>query len=336
MVWALSMLVRPGSDLFAAVLHEAIHAVQRKIDSNVENEIVSARRIKPCWLKAAVATLLLAFCANAAAQNRAAWEKLSAKEDNFSVLIPVTPEIRSRREFTFGPDGEGVNEERIASAYYNGVVYIVRMYETSNPKRLFSKYPEIFRLSNADASTITVSGIAGKQFLKKADGYFHLIRLFPAKKHLYVLEAAARAEANPDVQRFLSSLTLGDLSAGDVNSPSDAKAMLSTNDTVMPLAPADTKPLTAKQVTRPAVKIYNPSPPYTPLARQSRQSGSVKLRVVLSPSGEVTGVEVVERLGGGLTEAATEIVKSMKFLPAEKDGQLVPQYAEVEYVYKIF
>ena len=77
--------------------------------------------------------------------------------------------------------------------------------------------------------------------------------------------------------------------------------------------------------------IYKPPPPYTALEKQIRVSGKIKLRVVLSPSGEVTGVEVLRGLGGGLTEGAIEVAKSIKFLPAEKDGQLVPQYAEVEY-----
>ena len=89
--------------------------------------------------------------------------------------------------------------------------------------------------------------------------------------------------------------------------------------------------MSEKEVTRPAVMIYKPQPPYTARAKETRVSGTIKLRVVLSPSGEVTGIDVLKALGGGLTEGATEVARLIKFLPAEKDGQLVPQYVEVEY-----
>lgn len=294
-------------------------------------------------LKALIAASLLIFCAlgrlphaatlntGSSTQNHHAWQRLTSKEDNFSVQIPAQPEIRGRGEFTFGPDGERVSQERIATAYHNGVVYIIRVYEAASPKRLFSKYPKIFRLSGADESSIAVGGFEGKQYLKKGDNFFHFVRLFPAKKRLYVLEAAARAEANPDVGRFLSSLTLGDAGAAESSGAAEVAGAPPANGDSMTLAPSGSKPLLEKEVTRPVVIIHKPQPPYTALAKQNRVSGAIKLRVVLSPSGEVTGIEVLRGLSGGLTEGATEVARSIKFLPAEKDGQLVPQYAEVEY-----
>lgn len=272
-----------------------------------------------------------AFAAGFTPRSQQAWQRLTASEDNFSVLMPVQPEIRGRGEFTWGPYGQPVKSERIASAYHNGVVYVIRLYDVSNPKKLLSEFVKDFNLSDAEESTATVGSIDGKQYLKRGDGFLSVFRLYPTKYRLYILQAAARSEANPDVKRFMSSLTLGGVSAAAASRVPDAATTQSADDASTPLAPAGTMPLSEKEVTLPAVIVDKPQPPYLPVARQHRVSGKVKLRVVLSQSGEVTGVEVIKGLAGGLTDEAIKVAKSIKFLPAEKDGRLVPQYAEVEY-----
>jgi len=298
-------------------------------------------------LKAFIVVLLLAFFPfervtfavtlyiRALTQTQDTWLRIDTKEDNFSVLVPARPEITGRGYSTFGPGGVRISEERIASLYHNGAVYIVRMYGTPSPKRLLSEYPDVLRLSKADESKLMVGGLEGKQYLKKGEGYFNFVRLVATKKRLYVLQAAARDEGNPDVRRFLSSLTLGDMDPAGINNTSSSIGERSVNSSAMSLAPAGSKPLTEKEVTRPAVVIYKPQPPYNLRAKQHRVSGTVKFRVVLLPSGEITNVEVLKGLAEGVTEDAASVVKSVKFLPAEKDGQFVPQYAEISYNFVI-
>ena len=60
-------------------------------------------------------------------------------------------------------------------------------------------------------------------------------------------------------------------------------------------------------------------------------SGTIKYRVVFLPSGEVASIKITKGLGGSLAEDVAPVVKSIKFLPAEKDGRLVPQHAEISY-----
>jgi TonB family protein len=270
----------------------------------------------------------------ASALTQAAWQRVNAREDNFSVMLPARPEITGNREFTFGSNGEFINEERIASTYHNGVVYLVRMYDTSNPKRLLSKYPAIRQISSAVESNVSVGGIEGKQLVKKNEGFVHVIRLFPTKKRLYVLEAAARDENHADIRRFVSSLTLGDTAATASDKTDPAAGSANAGAAPLPVAP-DTEPLSEKEVTHPAVLIYRPQPPYPARAKQLGISGTLKFRVVFSPSGEVTDIKVTQGLGGGLSEAVAPIVKSIKFLPAVKDGRLVPQYAEISYNFRL-
>ena len=49
----------------------------------------------------------------------------------------------------------------------------------------------------------------------------------------------------------------------------------------------------------------------------------------------MTDVEVLKKLGGGVTEKVVKAVKLMKFLPAEKDGQLVSTRMIFQYNYNI-
>ena len=55
------------------------------------------------------------------------------------------------------------------------------------------------------------------------------------------------------------------------------------------------------------------------------------LTVVFSSSGEVTNIEVIEGLSGGLTESAIEAAKRIKFKPAMKDDRPVSQTIRLEY-----
>jgi hypothetical protein len=125
------------------------------------------------WLLTFFTSENLFYAANlslsASTQGQIPWSRIRAKEDNFSILLPVSPDMRGHRDFTIGLGGERISEERIAAAYHNGVVYLVRMYEISNPQKFQKKYAEIFQLLDANESTLTVGGIEGKQYLKKGD-----------------------------------------------------------------------------------------------------------------------------------------------------------------------
>ena len=44
---------------------------------------------------------------------------------------------------------------------------------------------------------------------------------------------------------------------------------------------------------------------------------------------------MIKGLGAGLSDSAMEAAKKIKFLPAEKDGHVVSQYAEVVYHFAI-
>jgi TonB family protein len=96
------------------------------------------------------------------------------------------------------------------------------------------------------------------------------------------------------------------------------------------------RPFKTSEVTVRAVITSKPEPGFTEEARRDNVTGIVRLRAILSASGEVTGVSVVKGLPGGLTERAISAAKQIRFRPAQKDGRTVSQYVTLEYNFNIY
>jgi TonB family protein len=97
-----------------------------------------------------------------------------------------------------------------------------------------------------------------------------------------------------------------------------------------------TRPFKADAVTQRAIITFKPEPGFTEEARRNNVTGTVRLRAVLSASGEVTGVSVVKGLPDGLTEKAIAAARQIRFRPAQKDGRTVSQYVVLEYNFNIY
>ena len=89
-------------------------------------------------------------------------------------------------------------------------------------------------------------------------------------------------------------------------------------------------------MTQRAVITFKPEPGFTEEARRDNVTGTVRLRAILSASGEVTGISVVKGLPSGLTEKAIAAARQIKFRPAQKDGHTVSQYVVLEYNFNIY
>ncbi|HEY0098962.1 MAG TPA: energy transducer TonB [Pyrinomonadaceae bacterium] len=96
------------------------------------------------------------------------------------------------------------------------------------------------------------------------------------------------------------------------------------------------RPFNPKEVTRRANITSKPEPLYTEEARKNQVTGTVRLRLILSASGQVTGITPLTKLPDGLTEKAIEAARRISFTPAEKDGRKVSQYVTIEYNFNIY
>jgi TonB family protein len=89
-------------------------------------------------------------------------------------------------------------------------------------------------------------------------------------------------------------------------------------------------------VTTKARVISKPEAGYTEDARKNQITGTVVLKAIFSSSGQVTSITAVKPLPYGLTEKAIAAARSIKFVPAVKDGHNVSQYMQLEYTFNLY
>jgi TonB family protein len=85
------------------------------------------------------------------------------------------------------------------------------------------------------------------------------------------------------------------------------------------------------EVTQKYQILSKPEAQFTEEARKNQTTGTIRLRAVLSASGQVTGITPVNRLPYGLTENAIAAARQIRFVPAKKDGHPVSVYVTLEY-----
>lgn len=100
-----------------------------------------------------------------------------------------------------------------------------------------------------------------------------------------------------------------------------------------PPPPAPVKPV---GVTTKVKIISKPKPNYTNEARQNQVTGTVRLRIVFTASGQIGSISPISGLPNGLTEQAIAAAKSIKFEPAMRNGVPTPQSSIVEYTFSIY
>jgi len=75
-------------------------------------------------------------------------------------------------------------------------------------------------------------------------------------------------------------------------------------------------PFEARMVTTKVVITAKPEPEFTEEARKHNVEGIVRLRAILSSSGQVRNISILKRLPDGLTEKAIAAAHRSKFRPA--------------------
>ncbi|HEX6185519.1 MAG TPA: energy transducer TonB [Pyrinomonadaceae bacterium] len=96
------------------------------------------------------------------------------------------------------------------------------------------------------------------------------------------------------------------------------------------------RPFKQSDVSQRALITFKPEPGFTEEARRNNVTGTVRLRAILSASGDVINISVVKGLPDGLTEKAITAARQIKFRPAVKDGHIVSQYVVLEYNFNIY
>jgi len=88
------------------------------------------------------------------------------------------------------------------------------------------------------------------------------------------------------------------------------------------------------EVDKRARLIDAPAAAYPDAARAANAKGEVRLRLVLAGDGTVKDIFPMKPLNYGLTEAAIEAARQIRFAPAIRDGKPVSQFTTLSYEFK--
>jgi TonB family protein len=272
------------------------------------------------------------------------WEKYTGKGEAFTILLPAPPTAA----ITYRPARFILSSEAeryrgtLYNAYSNGVVYLIYSFpRRSEPlERYMNEFANRYsRMQEVVSSRqLNINGASGQRHLIKFRDVDGVLDFYLTNNRVYIIHIIGADENNPSVKRVLESFTLRDAAATDKATETAAieikpgsKKSPQTDDS-QPSSPV----YGTRDVTRKALIIVRPEPQYAEEARAARVSGTVVLKVVLSSSGKVTGIETLKSLPRGLTEKAMEAARQLVFLPAIKDGQFVSQTVQVEYNFSVY
>jgi TonB family protein len=103
-----------------------------------------------------------------------------------------------------------------------------------------------------------------------------------------------------------------------------------------PISPPETRTVFGKgEVQKAARLIESPGAKYPDSALKAKAKGEVRLRLVLAGDGTVKYIFPMKYLKHGLTEAAIEAARQIKFEPAIRNGQPASQFLTLSYEFKI-
>lgn len=269
------------------------------------------------------------------------WQRVTPQGEEFSILTPVPPTlIIQGGNFYRSGSSEKILEQRGYSGYAGEFIFVIESYKAANPRKLLKTLDENRDHQKVFESEIKINDFGGKQYRLNNQDFYGKALSFATKQHIYLITLASKEENNASITRFISSLILGEnitvpatAQALDMKESSLYKDAISGEfDTTQP----PEKAFSMKDLSRKAAIVSRPEPSYTEQARRKGLTGTVVLRGVFAADGQFRNLKVVQGLGGGLTERAVEAALSIRFFPAEKDGQQVSQYIQVEYNFNLY
>lgn len=256
--------------------------------------------------------VLIVLATTVHAQTRMApadWQRYTVKGEEFSVMLPHLPAMTSTKTSVARvQNGQPVarkRTERVLVASADGVTYTVYAYENPKPRQTLD---EFIAEQNAKSTTGTAqSGM--EKFLATED-------------HFYKFVAAGASSDQVKVTQFFASIVLSKKAEGIevIDGPG------------LPLQPEIVEQIySGRDVTTKVRLLSSPEPVYTDAARKHKLNGVVVLKAAFSSNGIVSNFEIIQGLPDGLSEAAIQAARKIKFVPATKDGKNVAMWMQLEY-----
>ncbi|HMS39485.1 MAG TPA: TonB family protein [Pyrinomonadaceae bacterium] len=261
------------------------------------------------------------------------WDGLRGNNNEFIVFMPQDYITTADDEYYLGK-GTRVEKQLKVARYINGVVLLMEYYK-GKAKDIYDVLKE--REKGTLEKEVEINGFQAKHFSLKSEKSYRKTHFYIKDKSVYVLKGYAKVEDDKILKGFFESVRL--INQENVvapNAPPNSKTT-SLPNLIEQETPRleDSATVDQKTLDRQVIILKSSRPIFSSETRQGLGNVRVKLKVLFSSSGKVTNVEVLEISSKLLEKEAIEAAKKTVFIPAEKDGKLVPSYLTVEYGFEI-
>ncbi len=295
------------------------------------------------------------------------WHTLQSDNGEFSISIPAGYRyFYDPQGFELDPPTSGryaFAEMQMLGSFADKTIMTVEIYRVPKPKKYLDKLINHDN-PNGKKTKLTLPGFSIQQFeldsvnnsaLKRNIAIKCLTKYIASKDHIYVVSTASRgAEMTPAARRFLDSIVLTESPAPNANGAGEKAINISklTPFTLELTAQDQSKIVHVKKddddddekkpAPRPApnpnglVLLNRPKPTFSRAARKAEIGGTIRVRATFDKRGIVSNVIFLTALPGGLSRNALFSALRMKFIPAERDGELITVSRPIEYGFFIY
>jgi TonB family protein len=272
-----------------------------------------------------------AVCLSATLQDKQSesqlWKRYKVEKEAFSIALPNPPQHTVSKTSL-----ERLKKERWERRLESAVgpaAFIVYVYENPKPRQRLEEFiGEHNKNNELDLTTernLTVDGFAGKQYVSQNEDATS--QFFASEGHLYRFTASGAPADDPRVRHFFTSIAFG--KKPDGIEISEVPGTLFYAETI-------TDVYKGPDVDQKVRITAKPEAEYTSEGIRKDISGAVILRAVFTGTGRIVNIRVVSGLPYGLTEAAVEASRKIKFEPAQKDGKPVSMWLQLVYRFDNF
>ena len=297
-------------------------------------------------------TIALSFgLAEAISGQQESWQRIAPVGYSFTILMPTKSTTGFRRIPVSERDSIPVN---VYSSVKSGKRYVVAAFlktssDTVPALSAYQKFIVAMEYSfkgDGMAKTLTferdlsLDGVAGKQYRIELGAYPGVAQFLEAAEAFYALVVIGAEESDRDVARFLSSFQPGQLNTNPESSGVSAGVVTmigstsgaANNSQMTPSSgpPIDTEPpepwpLPAGPITGGVLNgkaISLSVPKYPKEARKARDSGQVRVQVLIDEQGVVISAKAIEG-PDSLRAVAVSAALQSRFTPTRLMGQPV-------------
>ncbi len=301
------------------------------------------------------ALILCAFASPVFAQEKAEWIRIESGKKEVSVSLPP--------DFIVNAEPESYRKQTSIYGSFEGVEMSFRISKPENPKQTL-KTIRISEDSDEVGVSFEINGLKGKNVVTAEEKIYRNTFFLASEDYFYQISVTAKLNSDQkiiqtsQVAHFINSvkvrgqqLIVPDKQSAETENTIIASSSLKSSPVVLEAlktkdakirkikyeTSSDEKPTDYdKSYSRQLIILRRPFPSYSDSARQSRTSGTVKLKVLLQANGEIGDITVLSRLDQSLEYNAVNAASRIKFLPAEVDGKPVDVFKIITYSFAVY